>query len=557
MVLASLLGPLPSATELAAMPLGDVLSLGFLAKGQGWALATTLVVVAVSARFLLGRLLASSGPTEDYVIDPSIGKTFKVVGKNVDVTVEKVPTLVEEMRTSFNAGITMPISKRLEQLHALKRLLEENEEAIKTALKEDLNRPHFEGLVYDILVPCGEVDGAIANLRRWSAPARKGFCLLTFPSSQWIQKEPMGLCLIMSTWNYPFMLSFAPLVGAIAAGNTVILKPCNVASKSARLQAELVARYLDPRVVSCVGGAIPDDKECSNALLQNKFDTVFFTGSTAVGTIVAQAAAKHLTRCILELGGKNPTFVDGSANVTMAAKRIMWGRLLNSGQQCIAPDYVFCHKSILDKFCSECARWVQEFHGSDSKKAEDFGRIINDARMEQLKKLLSSHGGSVVFGGDMDMKERYVAPTLVKVSLDSPVMREETFGPILWVVPVDSMDEGIAYLKGKAKPLSLYVFADDSRVARRIVQNTSSGGVGVNGTLFQAGHSELPFGGVGESGMGAYHGKATFDAFTHEKPVLAKTWLPDFGALSDPFFLYSPWGRGIKNSLIRLVMKLG
>jgi len=459
-----------------------------------------------------------------------------------NLALEDIPTLHEEMQLSFQSGVSLPYKKRLEQLKQMKKMISENEEAICNALKEDLNRPRFESVIYDSLIPLGEITEAIKHLKSWMAPEKKGFNLLAFPSSQWLQKEPVGTVLVIGSWNYPFMLSFVPVMGAIAAGNTVVLKPCNVSSACARLQAELVEKYMDPRIVSVVGPAIKGDRHTTAALLQHKFDTIFFTGSPDVGKVVARGAAEHLTPCILELGGKNPVFVDKSANVSLAAKRTIWGRNMNAGQQCISPDFVMVHKDVIDDFCKACKSWLNEFYANkDPKESKDFGRIVGDSQVQRIKKMLKGHRGKVIAGGEVDEETRYIAPTVVKVSLKSPALEDETFGPILWVVPVDDMEEAIRYQQTKPKPLTMYIFSSNESVTQRIVQNTSAGGVTVNGCLFHCGHPELPFGGVGNSGMGGYHGQASFDCFTHKKPVMDKKVWKDGGLLSDPFVLYAPW----------------
>jgi aldehyde dehydrogenase (NAD+) len=533
-----------SLSTLGALPISSLLTPSFYLTPDGVSLLATTLLTLTSLNILKKIIFPPLSFREDYAIDTSPLSSFKVVGKKsgVSLPLSDVPQLCTEMRAAFNTGHTLPLSKRIEQLTALKRLFVENEEAICAALKEDLRRPEFEAIVYDTLVPIGEISEMIHNLSSWAAPEPQGFNLLTFPSSQWLQKEPLGLILVIGSWNYPFMLSLIPLAGAIAAGNTAILKPCNVSSASAKLQVELVEKYLDPNVVSCVGPGIKGDRHTTAALLENKFDTIFFTGSPDVGKVIAAGAAQHLTPCILELGGKNPVFVDKSADVSLAAKRTVWGRNMNTGQQCISPDFVLVHESVADEFCDKAASWINKFYDNkDPKESKNFGRIVGDAQVKRISGMLANHGGKVICGGQVDAKERYIAPSVIRIGLDSEALKDETFGPILWVVSVKDMDEAVRYQASQNKPLSMYIFSNDDRVTQRIVQNTSAGGVTVNGTLFHCGHNQLPFGGVGNSGSGAYHGKATFDCFSHKKPVLSKSVWMDGGLLSDPFFLYAPW----------------
>lgn len=341
------------------------------------------------------------------------------------------------------------------------------------------------------------------------------------------------------------MLSLIPMAGAIAAGNTCIVKPSNVSPATAKLVGELIGKYMDPRIVSCVGPGIRGDRHTIQALIAEKFDYIFFTGGVSVGKMVAAAAAKNLTPTTLELGGKNPVFVAKDADVALAAKRILWGRMMNAGQQCIAPDYVLLHRDVQDRFFAECKRYIGEFYEGKQKEPGVVGRIVNDrhvARLQEMIEQCKASGGSFVVGGEVDASQRYFEPSVLHTPIDSPAMADETFGPILMAVTVDSMDEAIRYVNQRAKPLSLYVFSESKATQERIIQNTSSGGVTVNGTLFHVGHPGLPFGGVGDSGTGAYHGKETFNAFSHRRAVLRKTKLPDGGLVSDLAVLYPPWG---------------
>mmetsp|Transcript_72459 Transcript_72459/g.206302 ORF Transcript_72459/g.206302 Transcript_72459/m.206302 type:complete len:432 (-) Transcript_72459:113-1408(-) len=421
--------------DLLETKVGTLLDPRFHMSEKGQRILGTLFAGVFAAKLLL-RVFSSPAPSEDYVVDPNVGADYKVVSEK-EPELEDMPQLNLEMRRTFDAGYTLPIAKRLEQLRAMRKMLVESEGRILAALKEDLNRPQFEAIFYDIKVPLLEIDQTIRSLRQWAAPEYKGFNMLTFPSTQWLQKQPYGCALVIGSWNYPFCLSLIPVMGAIAAGNTVVLKPCNVSSACSRLQADLVREYMDPLVVQVVGTTMKGDRHCTAALLEQRWDKIFFTGSPTVGKVVALGAAKHLTPCTLELGGKNPVFVDKSANIEMAAKRTCWARCMNAGQQCISPDFVLCHRDVVDEFCEAAKSWLDKFFEGDAQKSAHFGRIVGASQVERIKGMLKNHGGKVVCGGEVDEKERYVAPTVVRVGIDSPAMDDETFGPILWYVTTD------------------------------------------------------------------------------------------------------------------------
>jgi aldehyde dehydrogenase (NAD+) len=351
------------------------------------------------------------------------------------------------------------------------------------------------------------------------------------------------------------MLTMVPLVGAIAAGNCVVLKPSNISPHSARLLGKLLPRYVDPRVLAVVGPSCEGDRTMTSALLKHKWDYVFFTGSPSIGKIVMQEAAKFLTPVTLELGGKNPVIVCEDADLDLAAKRCVWGRMMNAGQQCISPDYVLCEKAAVDKFLERSKYWVKELYGQNPKENGNFGRIVGQRQMERLIGLMDTHGGEVICGGKYEKDCCYIEPSVMKLDFNSSLMKEETFGPILIVVPVDSYKDAIKYINSKPKPLSLYLFTSNTETQEKIIYNTSSGGITVNATLFHVAHPGMPFGGVGDSGCGAYHGRFTFETFSHRKPVLKKcVWKFDGGLLSDPFFVYPPWNEN-KEKIVKFLMK--
>jgi aldehyde dehydrogenase (NAD+) len=362
------------------------------------------------------------------------------------------------------------------------------------------------------------------------------------PAKSRIYKDPLGVVLVIAPWNYPFQLAMAPVVGAIAAGNAVVLKPSEVAPATSRLMAELLPRYTDSQAVKVVEGAVAE----TTRLLEERFDHIFYTGNGTVGRVVMAAAAKHLTPVTLELGGKSPTIIDDDVDLELAIRRIVWGKFYNAGQTCVAPDYILCHERVRPRALELLKRTIEEFYGTDPKKSADYGRIVNERHHARLMTLMDS--GRVVVGGDADASDRYIAPTvLADVSPDSPVMADEIFGPILPVLSVQDVDEAIRFVNARPKPLALYVFTKREQTRDAVLERTSSGGASVNHVWLHLANHDLPFGGVGPSGMGAYHGKATFDTFVHKKSVLEKT------TAMDPPVLYPPYTAQKRKILKRLL----
>ena len=449
------------------------------------------------------------------------------------------PALVARLRATFASGRTRPLDWRRSQLKALRALLTERESELLDALSTDLGKPRLEAWATDIGFVINEIDHAIKHLRRWTKPARVRTPMATKPSKARVVREPLGLVLIIAPWNYPVQLALSPLVGAIAAGNVAVLKPSEVAPATSAVLARLLPEYLDPDAVAVVEGAVPE----TQALLAQRWDHIFYTGNGRVGRVVMEAATPHLTPVTLELGGKSPAIIDASANLEVAARRIAWGKFLNAGQTCIAPDYVLVARGLEDRFIELLRRCVFDFYGQDPKASPDFARIVNGAHFERLVKLLDS--GTPAVGGDYDATTRYIAPTVLRdVTSESPVMQDEIFGPILPVIPIADAEEAVAFVNAREKPLALYVFASDASVVRTVLEGTSSGGACVNATLFNVAVAELPVGGVGESGMGAYHGKASFDVFSHAKSVLKRSTRPD------PALAYPPYTES-KEKLMR------
>jgi aldehyde dehydrogenase (NAD+) len=440
------------------------------------------------------------------------------------------PALVTRLRATFDSGKTRPLAWRREQLKALRKMLVEREAELLDALAADLGKPRLEAWATDIGFVINEIDHALKHLRRWTRAKRVRTPLVTKPARARVVPEPLGVVLVIAPWNYPVQLALAPLVGAIAAGNAVVLKPSEIAAHTSGALAHFLPEYIDPEAIAVVEGAVGETK----ALLAERWDHIFYTGNGRVGRVVMEAASRHLTPVTLELGGKSPAIVDSTANLEVAARRIAWGKYLNAGQTCIAPDYVLVAREKADQLVELIRRAVFDFYGNDPQTSPDYARIVSDNQFQRLSGLLAS--GTAAVGGETDKATRYIAPTVLRdVALDAPVMEEEIFGPLLPILPVGGVDEAISFVNAHEKPLALYVFSGDKAATDRVIERTSSGGVCVNATLYQVAVPGLPFGGVGESGQGAYHGKATFDVFSHAKPVLKKSTRPD------PDLAYPPY----------------
>lgn len=439
--------------------------------------------------------------------------------------------LVAGLRRAFDSGRTRPLDWRRAQIRGLEAFLVEEEQAILAALAADLGKPRFEGFSSDVAFVRAECRFVLRRLRRWVAPRRVATPLILQPGRSRVVPEPLGVVLILGAWNYPVQLALAPLLGALAAGNCAVVKPSEVAARTSALLAERLGKRLDGECVRVVEGGVAE----TTGLLAQRFDHVFYTGNGTVGRIVMQAAARHLTPVTLELGGKSPCYVDRGADLDVAARRIAWGRFFNAGQTCVAPDYVLVHRDALDGLLARLADSIRAFYGPDPRRSPDFGRIVSDRHFERLCALLAG-GGSIHTGGERDAGERYLAPTVLHpVAPDAAVLQEEIFGPILPVLAVRDAEEAISYVAARPRPLAEYVFTRDRRVAQAFVDRTSAGGVCVNHVLMHAANPHLPFGGVGDSGMGAYHGERSFTTFSHLKPVLERpTWF-------DPRAIYPPY----------------
>src|SRR6478609_3805254 len=461
------------------------------------------------------------------------------------VTHASASAVVACLRATFAAGRTRPVEYRKGQLRALDRLLVEREDDLLAALRHDLGKPAVEGHVTDIAFVRAEIADTLRHLDAWLKPERVKVPVKQQPGRGQIHHDPLGTVLIIGPWNYPVQLVLAPLVGAIAGGNTAAIKPSEVAAHTSRALARLLPRYLDPSAYVVVEGGIPE----TTALLEQRWDHIFYTGNGIVGRVVMAAAAKHLTPVTLELGGKSPVIVDASANLDVAARRIVWGKYTNAGQTCIAPDYVLVDKRVEAPLLARMTDAVRDFYGADPRASGALGRIVNERHFDRIARLADAEGaGEVVIGGDRDRTTRYYAPTALRnTDPSAPIMQEEIFGPVLPTLPVDDLDDAIGFVTARDKPLALYVFAEDEAARDEVIDRTTSGGVCVNATLFHIAVPGLPFGGVGQSGMGAYHGRASFETFSHAKSVLTKP------TAVDPSIAYPPY-RGLKAKLIRRLL---
>lgn len=458
--------------------------------------------------------------------------------------INNIQIIVDAQREYFLTHATRDVNFRLENLKKLKQAILKYEGRLNEALKKDLNKSPFEAYATEIGFVLEEISHHIHNLKKWVKPTRIRTDLVNFHSRSFVIHEPFGVVLIMSPWNYPFQLLFDPLVGAISAGNCMVLKPAHYSEHVTDTVIEMISDTFDPRYISTFSGG----RDVIQKMLDVRYDYIFFTGSPFLGKIVMEKASKHLTPVSLELGGKSPCIIDEDANLGVAARRATFGKLLNSGQTCIAPDYFFVHSKIKKQFIEEIKRCIVLSYGDDPQKSPDYGRIINTSQFEKLCGLIKT--GTVVFGGATDEKDRYIAPTILdNVKPEDPIMEEEIFGPIIPIMEYHNLEEVASFINSREKPLAFYFFTSSRRKERWLLSRTSSGGGCINDTMVHLTNPRMPFGGVGNSGMGAYHGKFSFDAFSHHRSILAKsTWL-------DIPLRYPPYGKGSKLKLAKMVFK--
>ncbi|WP_212924791.1 aldehyde dehydrogenase [Oceanobacillus sp. J11TS1] len=431
---------------------------------------------------------------------------------------ENYQQIVEDQRKYVEQGNTVDYTFRKHQLEKLKKILKEYETDIFAALKNDLNKPDHEIITTEMGVLHTELDVALKNLRYWMQPQKVASPITHKGSKSYIIKEPLGVILVIAPWNYPLQLSLAPVIGALAAGNTVILKPSEHAPHTSELLARMVEENFDPSYFKVVQGAIEE----TNMLLKQRFDHIFFTGGSAVGKIVMHAASEHLTPVTLELGGKSPAIVDEDANIQIAAKRIVWGKFTNAGQTCVAPDYLLVQESIKFKLLKAMKKQIKAIFGKNLSQNDNYTKIINEAHFKRLTAFLNDD--NIVHGGEYNQEELLIEPTILdKIEWDDPIMEEEIFGPILPVIQFENIEDALALIKSKEKPLALYYFGENPQMQSQVMEYVSFGGGAINDTFFHLANPYLPFGGVGQSGMGSYHGKASFDTFSHQKSILKQT----------------------------------
>ncbi|XP_023525804.1 aldehyde dehydrogenase family 3 member H1-like isoform X2 [Cucurbita pepo subsp. pepo] len=440
---------------------------------------------------------------------------------------EAAERVVAEVRECYNSGKTRRYEWRVEQVKNLLKLVDENQKEMIDTVHSDFSKPEFEAFAHEIALLKNSCKLALKELRRWMTPEKVKTSITTFPSSAAIVPEPLGVVLIISAWNYPFLLSLDPVVGAIAAGNAVVLKPSEISPATSSLMAKLLGKYLDTSAIKVIEGATSE----TSALLEQKWDKIFYTGSGRVGRIVMAAAAKHLTPVVLELGGKSPVVVDTQINLQVACRRIIAGKWgCNNGQACIAPDYIITTKEFAPKLVETLKQELERFYGKNPMETKDLSRIVNANHFARLSKLLDDDkvSGKIVHGGERDKAKLQITPTLLlDVPRDSLIMTEEIFGPLLPILTVDKVEDSFEVVNSGTKPLAAYLFTNNKRLKDQFVACISAGGVAINDTTLHLTVSTLPFGGVGDSGMGSYHGKFSFDAFSHKKAVLYRSFAGD------------------------------
>ncbi len=429
--------------------------------------------------------------------------------------------LIQQQKSYFLSGETKTITFRRKQLKMLREAIKRNEELIYEALYEDLHKSKFEAYATEIGFVLEELSYHIKHLRKWAKPRRVKTPLTSFPASSYQTYDPKGNVLIMAPWNYPFQLTLVPMIGAISAGNTVVVKPSEISSHTAQVIEKIISETFNKEYIQVIIGGAKEAQE----LLKLNFDHIFFTGSGRIGRFVLESAASKLTPVTLELGGKSPCIVDEDVNVKLTARRIIWGKLINAGQTCIAPNCLIVHEKIKDKLLPELVHAIRKFYGDDIQNSSEYPRIINRANMERLIGIME--GSKIYWGGNYDVEELFFEPTIIdRACLDMSVMQSEIFGPILPVLTYESMDELIRMLRECPNPLALYFFSNNKKHISRILDVIPAGGVTINDTLMHFANNRLPFGGTGNSGMGKYHGKYSFDVFSNEKPVVYRgTWL--------------------------------
>ena len=443
---------------------------------------------------------------------------------------QEIKKIIEEQRKFFLDNNTKSYEFRKKQLNIFKDIVNKHEDEIYSAIEEDLGRSPANSFIGEILTLKGEISYSIKNLKKLMRGKTVWTPFSNMPGKSEIIPEPYGNTLVISPWNYPFQLAFIPALSSISAGNTVIIKPSEYSVKTSELIKKLTDKYFDPKILYTVIGGIEE----SQTLLKQKFDYIFYTGGTVGGKAVAKAAAENLTPITLELGGKSPCIVGELKNLTSTAKRITWGKFYNAGQTCVAPDYLLVHKNIKEKLIEEIKQQIKNFYGENPKESKDFARIINERHFDRIVNLIE--GEKIIEGGIFDREQKYISPTLLdKISWKSKIMQEEIFGPVLPIIEYEHEEEFFDEIKKRDKPLAMYIFTEDKKFKNRILTSLSSGGVCVNDTIMHISSTSLPFGGVGASGIGRYHGKAGFDTFSHNRSIMTKALGIDLAMKFPPY----------------------
>lgn len=444
--------------------------------------------------------------------------------------IEKISTLFKAHQLAFQAKSNFSYEQRKKNLLALRSMILENEPKILRALEKDLGKSELEGVVSETLFLVKEIDHTLKKLKKWMKRKRVSTPWLQLPARSFIQPEPIGVVLIISPWNYPFQLLISPLVGALAAGNVAILKPSEIASETSRAVSELIPKYFEESIVSVVEGAVEE----TTSLLGLPFNHIFYTGNGHVGRIVMEKASRHLTPVTLELGGKSPCLIWGDNDLSLVAKRLVWGKFFNAGQTCVAPDYVLIENSKKKALVSLLENTLKEFYPDGPRNSPDYGKIVSVRHFDRLLSYIPEE--EVLVGAHSSKDELFLSPTILDAKSTSPSMKEEIFGPILPILTIESLEEGISFIKSRPNPLAAYIFSKDESVLERYVLEVQSGGMCLNDSLVHLTNGNLPFGGIGESGMGSYHGKKSFDIFTHYKSVMKRGTFLDLALRYPPYF---------------------
>lgn len=444
-------------------------------------------------------------------------------------TLYSTKTLIDQQREFFESNATRDIEFRIEQLKKLKKAIQENEEVLYAALHADFRKSKFETFATEIGIVYEEISIMLKNVKKWATPELVKDTIANFPSRNYIYPDPYGVTLIIGAWNYPFQLTIAPVVGAIAAGNTCIIKPPRAAMHTYQAIQKIIGENFNSNYL-----AVLDEHSDNKEMLSHRYDYIFFTGGVEVGRTIAKAAAEYLTPTTLELGGKSPCIVDKQVDIEVAARRIAWGKFLNGGQTCVAPDYLLLHEDVKEKFYDAFRKAVNSFYGNNPQDSADYPRIINERHYQRLSSMIRD--GRIIVGGETDEESRYIAPTLIEIdSLGHPLMEDEIFGPILPALTIHSIDEAIDIVKQFEKPLAFYIFSNSYANQQKCLNTLQFGGGCINDTISHFVNPDLPFGGVGNSGVGAYHGKFSFDTFTHRKAVCHKVTWPDVPLRYPPY----------------------